>query len=377
MVIPESNGKKTILFRNEVPFSLQPKPRMRPKLLAVCNVLAIIIAAMQLHIIFSLDRAGIGGPLAAAAAGSLAAKLEKAAHHADHPRIWTYWHDDDPPTLVRDIIFGWKRFNPDYTIVSDWVRLAVLMQHGGFWLDASVVVTRSLDELVERQRTEATAAWRTGVVGSPAVDAARFNATRTEAFQYYISRYTRHPSVPVLESWFLATVPGGRYVTALFMEFNFAMANFRVNEGYSQYLRERYSNATYEDAIRQRSDLETYLVIHLCAGKVVAVDGVPPPMTECAEDGPNRFQKENGWKDALSADAFRRNYTSPWTREAFGAARAVVGIRPERRKSREWERPLTYEEKWGTTTSSVDDSDFKGIADIWRERGWQDEKFHW
>ncbi|KAJ3104328.1 hypothetical protein HDU96_008966 [Phlyctochytrium bullatum] len=243
--------------------------------------------------------------------------------------IWSYWHDGNPPAFVRDIMFGWARFNPDFRITiitrttisshisirppptfdaaiiphqADWVRLAVLMEHGGFWLDASLVTTRSLGELRVRQRRQAVEAWERGDT---------FNGTRAEAFQYYISGFTRWLEAPVMESWFIASVPRGRYITAMFMEFNFAMANFKVNEGYVEHLRRTVGDKMYEDKIRQGNVMESYLIIHLCSTKVVAIDGVPPPMTENAELGPNRFEQDNGWNDWEAARALRRNYTFP------------------------------------------------------------------
>ncbi|KAJ3102739.1 hypothetical protein HDU96_009536 [Phlyctochytrium bullatum] len=243
--------------------------------------------------------------------------------------IWSYWHDGNPPAFVRDVMFGWKRFNPDYTITvitrdtipqyinaplpatfdnaiiphqADWVRLAVLAEHGGFWLDASLVLTRSLEELRVRQRKEAAEA---------AGKAAEFNLTRTQAFQYYISGFTTDLEAPVMESWFIASVPGGTYVTAMIKEFDFAMSQYKVNDGYVEHLRMVYGDEEYEKKIRQHNNMEHYLIIHLCSTKVVAMDGVPPPMTEKAEDGPNRFLKENGWNDWESAAALRRNYTFP------------------------------------------------------------------
>ncbi|KAJ3117939.1 hypothetical protein HDU96_004843 [Phlyctochytrium bullatum] len=333
-------------------------PKLRPNVVVAFTLIALLISAVQFYVAF-----WTAAPVCQTSGDDVSvshAQQSKSIHHpnpfkpgtgsdrlshhnisdSDLPPtfrpipklIWSYWHDDNPPTFVRDVIFAWRRFNPDFNITiltrdtlwhhisvkpppsfhdvivahqSDWVRLAVLMEHGGFWLDASLLTTRSLDELRDRQRTEAALAWKAG--GRDV----EHKLARTEAFQYYISGFTTDVETPVMESWLIATVPRGKYITSMFMEFNFAMANYNVNEGYIEHLRKAHGDQVYEQKIRQNLDNEYYLIILLCSSKVQAIDGIPTPMTENSEDGPNRIQHENGWNDWESAVALRRNLTFP------------------------------------------------------------------
>ena len=89
-------------------------------------------------------------------------------------KIWTYWHEDiNKNELVKKCIENWNICN-DYQIVvlndnnineyisrsqvietfdriqikSDWIRTAIIYEHGGFWLDASIVLNNSLEEWI-------------------------------------------------------------------------------------------------------------------------------------------------------------------------------------------------------------------------------------
>jgi hypothetical protein len=97
-------------------------------------------------------------------------------------KLWAYW-DSSPPRFIMDCHAGWKRYNPSYEVNlitndtlsefissklpenfndvssqarSDWIRLAVLKEHGGIWMDASTVVTGDLAYIHMRQESEKT-----------------------------------------------------------------------------------------------------------------------------------------------------------------------------------------------------------------------------
>jgi len=86
--------------------------------------------------------------------------------------IFTYWHDPNPknrPTLVKAAMRMYKKIHPDwnYRVLSikdaekmdgfpgdglnkqalaDWVRMCVVRDHGGFWVDATVLLSSPLDQ---------------------------------------------------------------------------------------------------------------------------------------------------------------------------------------------------------------------------------------
>lgn len=142
--------------------------------------------------------------------------------------IWTYWHDKDHmPETVKKCIDSWKRHCPDYDIRilgdsdtihfkhsndfiqrhADFVRLDVLNEHGGVWLDASVFLNSPIDWIHE----------------DPSVDFAG----------YEFRRHTLKPEWPYIENWFMAVPKGSRFIREWYEEF------FRYNdyESIDDYLR--------------------------------------------------------------------------------------------------------------------------------------------
>eukprot|EP00930_Biecheleria_cincta_P089355 TRINITY_DN78640_c0_g1_i1.p1 TRINITY_DN78640_c0_g1~~TRINITY_DN78640_c0_g1_i1.p1 ORF type:complete len:352 (-),score=38.59 TRINITY_DN78640_c0_g1_i1:30-1085(-) len=89
--------------------------------------------------------------------------------------IWAFWHDHaDLPRAVQLARASWETFAPEYTVnfldqhtwrdhvepgtpshcgtgrtFSEWLRLHLLLTHGGVWVDASIIFTAPLDLLVD------------------------------------------------------------------------------------------------------------------------------------------------------------------------------------------------------------------------------------
>ena len=117
--------------------------------------------------------------------------------------IWTYWPDgeDHLPPLI-----SWKRYNPQHNIIvlsrntiervldftlpihfdkvtyqnqKDWVKLAVLLQEGGTWIDPSFIMASSIsfvDESVEKK----------------------------DGLMFFNDYYTLHPNIPFFEGYFIS-----------------------------------------------------------------------------------------------------------------------------------------------------------------------------
>ncbi|KAI8848149.1 hypothetical protein BC829DRAFT_394537 [Chytridium lagenaria] len=157
--------------------------------------------------------------------------------------------------------------------MADWIRLAVIMEHGGIWLDASSIVTGSFDYLMERQEENGS-----------------------EGFAYHLGDFTKDPANPVIESWFVASIPNGRFISAWFNEFNKCLGNFRMNDLYLDHLKRQYGEDGYA-AILQNLQLESYLKIHVTCMKVITMDGAPHPYSEAAEEGPLKLLWMTGFND--------------------------------------------------------------------------------
>lgn len=124
--------------------------------------------------------------------------------------IYTYWHTTDMPKTVERCIQSWRRHAPDYTIhilhknnlseynidmtkwkhattpqrLSDFIRLTLLSDHGGIWMDASTYLNASLD-------------WVHGY---------QYH-TQCECVGFELPSKT-----PNVESWFLAATPQSRFI---------------------------------------------------------------------------------------------------------------------------------------------------------------------
>lgn len=218
---------------------------------------------------------------------------------ASIPRvIWSYWNSDTLPPLIQACADNWRAQAPDHELrfltpstvrpwlpagtdlslldrlpafrQADWLRLQLLKAHGGLWIDASTVLTGPLDWVHEEQS-------RTGA----------------EFVGFYIARLSRRTDQPMLENWFLAAVPGSRFVADLCAEFVRALGQGEA--GYLQALRD----AGRFDRVIQAIDpsLHAYLIMHVAASSLLDTDARPYRLQLLrAEDSAFALQQALGWK---------------------------------------------------------------------------------
>ncbi|WP_293298917.1 capsular polysaccharide synthesis protein [Pedobacter sp. UBA4863] len=132
--------------------------------------------------------------------------------------IWLYWDDETmTSTTVQLCINQIKNLHPDYQInllnrvnmmdflptfpsellkkpsnfVSDMIRLMLLEQHGGVYLDATVLLSKRLDWSLAMQQQD-----------------------HGEAVLYYTEENTRDEKYPMIETWFIAAVPQSKFIKA-------------------------------------------------------------------------------------------------------------------------------------------------------------------
>jgi hypothetical protein len=219
-------------------------------------------------------------------------------------RIWTFWNSEKLPKVVTSCIGTWKRHCPDYEItvltpktlcnaipnareimelpfantpprLADFIRLNVLYRHGGYWLDASIILFESLDVFGQHQER-----------------------LQSEFVGYYINGFTTDVHVPIIESWFFGCVKESGFVGMWRDEF------MRINQ-YSSVM-------AYVDHVRMHSIriegiphlLSYYLTIHVAAQVVIQRHAYP--MDRCflqtAESGPYQYLHCNQWmsKNAIA-----------------------------------------------------------------------------
>lgn len=210
------------------------------------------------------------------------------------PRIiWAFWTGPKCPDLIQRCFANWREMCPDFDIRildeqsvlqyvdaippqlngaiapkrADWIRVELLARYGGIWVDASTILTRSLDWVIEEQ--------------------ARTNA---DFVGYYLKRFTRDADYPVVENWFLAAPPQSPFICDLRDEFT-----DRVIIGSNEEYMATIQREGIYDLVRQNIESPTYLSMHLALQYVLRMRGGYRLALECAEKGPFLYHDASGW----------------------------------------------------------------------------------
>ena len=210
------------------------------------------------------------------------------------PRIvWAYWTGSKPPPLIERCFANWRRLNPGFsirvldddslreyvdevpealahasaTLRADWIRLELLRRHGGIWLDASTVLTASLDWVLEAHR--------------------QFGG---DLAAYYLGRYTTDAAFPVVENWFLAVPPKSAFIEDLQQEFTHTVLPLG-GSGYVGHLQESHEYET----LCQGIDLPHYLSMHLALQRVLRSGKSYRLLLWRAENGPFLYHALGNW----------------------------------------------------------------------------------
>ncbi|MBE7731930.1 glycosyltransferase family 32 protein [Devosia faecipullorum] len=235
-----------------------------------------------------------GGPFELKTSTTISGAYHQTRDHAPMPRkIWAYWSSTDLPELIAACMRTWTLHNSDYDVIlvtpqtlpdyvrnipenlfeetpqrqSDWARLALLAEHGGIYMDATIVVSGDIS-----------------FVGETMAEAG------AEAFGYYLNRWTRDASRPVIESWMVAAAPHSEFITAWKDEFENA-----IRLGAGNYVRMLKREENFP-ALRQGISAPTYLNIHLAAQRILGRDHGYKIVMLKAEDGPYSIHHAFGWR---------------------------------------------------------------------------------
>lgn len=210
--------------------------------------------------------------------------------------IWTYWQVAPAPAFIQACLANWRRFAPDHELraldrgkvgdwltnlradfdelpayrQADWLRIQLLARHGGVWMDASMLLSRDLG-------------WMHDLRARHAADYVGF----------YIDRYTTRPELPIVENWFMASVPGGSFATALATAFDRAL-----DEGAEPLLLRLRSEGRHAAVVQALTeDFQRYLLMHVAASELL--DRAPQAhrlVLLRAEDAPYAWLAAVGWR---------------------------------------------------------------------------------
>ena len=246
--------------------------------------------------------------------------------------IWTFWDSDNLPDFVSKSIDSWRKHSPGFTInvvtptkfteyftddeikiineadsgprKSDYVRLLILADKGGIWADASMIATRSLDWVIDEQKSKGF-----------------------EFFGYDREYSTTRPEYPALESWFFACIPNCDFVKKWRDEF-LRMRNFATPAEYVQDLRNKGIDF-------QRIPMPEYLAVYLSAQHVMQKEMTPEEIKQKlrivkSDNGPFRHSITNGWNPVKAMRSFCDQPTSslPDLIKIYGHERRAMDADP-------------------------------------------------
>ncbi|WFP96568.1 capsular polysaccharide synthesis protein [Acinetobacter sp. ANC 7201] len=187
-------------------------------------------------------------------------EIKKGLKNTEIPKkIWVYWHEKKLPKVIEICVERIKRLNPDYEFFllndgnlndfveglndfeflkvqhkSDYIRLFLLENYGGVWMDASILTFSSIDVF-----TKALEENHAGFF-------AFFNEKRTTDFEY-----------PIIESWFVAAEKNNTFIHSWFNDFKYAL---KIGP-------EIYINSIYDKDVFHNIDTDerVYLIVYICA----------------------------------------------------------------------------------------------------------------
>lgn len=184
--------------------------------------------------------------------------------------IWSYWHTTPTPEFIAKCQVNWRRFAPDHELrlihkntitewlgkgeilgefsqlppfrQADWLRLKLLAEYGGIWIDASTLLTQNLD-WVHQLRVK----------------------NNSEYVGFYIDRFTTRPDKPIVENWFMAAVPQSAFIIALAREFDQA-----IELGESAYLEKLNKTGRLNEIVQGLNHADQlYLIMHVAAAVIL------------------------------------------------------------------------------------------------------------
>jgi hypothetical protein len=212
-------------------------------------------------------------------------------------QIWTYWNDENTiPETVRLCMKSWKKHNPDYKITlltkknykdhvaipkeianhanmndmkqrfADLVRVYVVAEHGGVWVDSSTLMNKSLDSWLYSDKRDA------------------------DLYGFTIDLAPTKKRFPILENWFFAAPPQSPFVIAWRDEFSNLTKHANPN---------KYVESVEKLGVDVKDWVvsNTYLAQHVAAQKVIQHDKYPLSKLALlnAGDGPYKYLTKNDW----------------------------------------------------------------------------------
>ncbi len=237
--------------------------------------------------------------------------------------IWIYW-DNELPELIQKCIKNTQKLNPSYQLIilnnanihqyskidfseynqltpqlqSDLLRLNLLYNNGGIWLDASVVLYQDLDWIEDL-----------------------CHRNQTSSFGYYRYSNTTIKEFPVIESWLLATEKKNIFFKLWFEELDYA-----IKFGIKNYIKEIESTYNNYHEYFQNIGLLEYLVIYVVCQKVQRKYPASFSLIDCDKNA-FLYQSLNDFSNIHFIESLILNLrprTMPYLIKLIGADRKIL-----------------------------------------------------
>jgi hypothetical protein len=220
--------------------------------------------------------------------------------------VWTHWDNAELPELCASILRRNKQLLYDWDVrfftsdeflqwcqppngyhelsiqaKTDFMRLWLLNEYGGVWMDISIVLNISINHLYEECMRQ-----------------------RAELSGFYLSGFTTIPQYPVFESWFIMAPQNSRIIQLWYNEFLSA-----IQTGFGVYKRKcRTEGVEFQNIFNSEDD--TYLMIHLCFQTVIQKRCWLPPhiLYRRAEDTMFHIHSMCNWEKECMQTHFRLPY---------------------------------------------------------------------
>jgi hypothetical protein len=273
---------------------------MRIKFIIITIITIIILILFTLLLIIGTNRK---------VNKKIKVNIDKSKQTIIPKKIWTYWHDQSLPDTINKCIENWRKYNPEYDIVilnnsnykeyingcdildypasrfharvADFMRIHVLNQNGGIWLDASTILHESLDWVLKN-----------------------YDEQRYEFIGFHIVSKETKPEYPVIENWFMASPKGSEFIQKWlekFLESNKFQSDF-------EYLLYIESLGVDLQDLSRTGYLTMHYAVQYVLQKEMSTNEIKTKLyLEKAEDGPFKYLHENGWNHIKSIKALCAN----------------------------------------------------------------------
>lgn len=219
------------------------------------------------------------------------------------PKIaWSYWNNENLPEQIQHIVdnnreklAGWKYIiinknneadyinsedkpsveNLSVEHYSDWIRLYLIKKYGGVWIDISIILNDSLEDIYNKSITSDSEL--TGFRG-----------------KHFETSYT-----PVIENWFIMAPKGSEVIRLWLEEYEKA-----INMGFLKYKEDALNNNVNFQNIFGDNKSEVYLTQHGCLQTVFQkrLNRIPKMHLEDAAESMFKIHWECSWDNQCLRD---------------------------------------------------------------------------